>query len=329
MYVWKQIKRRRKSHISHTVLGSQIKLFILFHMRLEISFLISLFMKKLIILLLFSFFISTNLFAKTLEEKKDELKKIYEAGGISKVEYKKAIEFLENPKEEEKKKKKQVFSIKKKKDKKKKNKKDKDKDKEEITLKKIADLGVPVRFDKSYYPESMKPKFKGQINSFKGIGGKAGQSLFKSFNRSKGYQQRNPGELIQAMAMYEVFYASQLWNARNNIKRYKENKYTGSFLSRKKEDEKKIRSLFGMKKGQESMREALGMNSETPAKEAIKKFWTLGEFLDLGTGVKNKKLSRDLKRRQQLLADYKQQISKLKNKLKDDEEDEENEKSVE
>ena len=286
-------------------------------------------MKKLITILVFTLLITTNLFAKTLEEKKDELKKIYEAGGISKVEYKKAVEFLENPKEEEKKKKKQAFSIKKKKNKKKKNKKDKDKDEEEITLKKIADLGAPVRFDKSYYPESMKPKFKGQINSFKGIGSKAGQSLFKSFNRSKGYQQRNPGELIKAMAMYEVFYASQLWNARNNIKRYKENKYDGSFLSRKKEDEKKIRSLFGMKKGQESMREALGMNSETPAKEAIKKFWTLGEFLDLGTGVKNKKLSRDLKKRQQLLADYKQQISKLKNKLKDDEEDEENEKSVE
>ena len=36
-----------------------------------------------------------------------------------------------------------------------------------------------------------------------------------------------------------------------------------------------------------------------------------------------------VKKRQELLADYKQQISKLKNKLKDDEEDEENEKSVE
>ena len=175
----------------------------------------------------------------------------------------------------------------------------------------------------------MQPKFRGVINSFKGTGSKAGQSLFKSFNRSKQYQQRNPGELIKAMAMYEIFYASQLWNARNNIKRYKENKYDGSFLSKKKEDEKKIRSLFGMKKGQKSMREALGMSSETPAKEAIKKFWTLGEFLDLGTGVKNKKLSSDLKKRQKLLADYKQQISKLKNKLKDDEEDEENEKSVE
>ena len=174
----------------------------------------------------------------------------------------------------------------------------------------------------------MKPKSRGYINSFKGIGNKAGQSLFKSFNRSKQYQQRNPGELIKAMAMYEIFYASQLWYARKNIKRYKEKNYEKSFYSKKKIDEKKIRSLFGIKKGQKSMREALGMNSETPAKEAIKKFWTLGDFLDLGTGVKNKKLSRDLKKRQQLIADYKQQISKLKNKLKDDEEDEENEKSV-
>ena len=87
-----------------------------------LSFLIVLFMKKLIILLLFSFFISTNLFAKTLEEKKDELKKIYEAGGISKVEYKKAVEFLEKPKENEKKLKKKSISLTKKKDKKKRKK---------------------------------------------------------------------------------------------------------------------------------------------------------------------------------------------------------------
>ena len=173
-----------------------------------------------------------------------------------------------------------------------------------------------------------KKYFKGCNNSFKCRGNKAGQSLFKSFNRGKGYQQRNPGELIKAMAMYEIFYASQLWNARKNIKRYKEDKNKDTY-SKKKEDEKKIRSLLGMKKGQKSMREALGMNSETPAKEAIKKFWLLGEFLDLGTSVKNEKVSNDLKKRQQLLADYKQQISKLKNKLKDDEEDKENEKSVE
>ena len=129
--------------------------------------------------------------------------------------------------------------------------------------------------------------------------------------------------------MYEIFYASQLWSARNSIKRYKENKYSNNFLSKRKEDEKKIRSLFGMKKGQESMREALGMNSETPAKEAIKKFWLLGEFLDLGTGVNYDKLDKDLKERQELLEAYKLQIVNLKKKLQDDIDEKKDEKAVE
>jgi uncharacterized protein YgfB (UPF0149 family) len=70
------------------------------------------------------------------------------------------------------------------------------------------------------------------------------------------------------------------------------------------------------------------MNLETPTKEAMKKFWLLGEFLDLGTGVKHKKLDKDLKERKELLEAYKNKITKLKKKLKDDLE-EENEKSVE
>ena len=77
------------------------------------------------------------------------------------------------------------------------------------------------------------------------------------------------------------------------------------------------------------MREALGMNLDTPAKEAIKKFWLLGEFLDLGTGVKNDKLDKDLKERQELLEAYKLQIANLKKKLQDDIDEEKNEESVE
>ena len=270
--------------------------------------------------------ISLSVSAKSIDQKKEELKKVYESGGITKIEYKKAMEFLEKPEEnEEKQKEKKAFSLKKKK-----NKKDKDKDKEEITLKKVDDLGTPVKFDKSFYPESMQIKFKGYINQFSGQGKVAGQYLFKQFNKSKSYQQKNPGKLIKAMAMYEVFYASQLWESRTVIERYKKNKYQ-KIISRKKTDEKKIRSLIGMKKGQLNMREALGMTGDTPTKETIKKFWLLGEFLDLGTAVENEKLSKNLKKRQELLANYKQQISKLKNKLKEDEEneDEENEKSVE
>ena len=71
------------------------------------------------------------------------------------------------------------------------------------------------------------------------------------------------------------------------------------------------------------------MSSDTPTKEAIKKFWLLGEFLDLGKGVNNKKLDKDLKERQELLEAYKLQISNLRKKLQDDIENEENEKSIE
>ena len=135
--------------------------------------------------------------------------------------------------------------------------------------------------------------------------------------------------MIKAMAMYEVFYASKLWYDRKSIERYKENNYEEGIFSKKKKDEEKIRSLFGINKGRKSMREALGMNLDTPTKETIKKFWLLGEFLDLGTGVDNKKLDPDLKKRKKLLEDYKLQIANLKKKLKDDAEKEEDEKSIE
>ena len=286
-------------------------------------------MKKVMSILLISLFICFGAWAKTLDQKKVELKKIYEAGGITKTEYKKAQDFLENFEEKIKEKKsKPTFDLSKKKKSKKKsifqkNKDKKDKDKEEITLEKIEELGQIIKFDDTYFTDGMIKEFgRGCNNSFKCKGQKAGQFLSKTFSRSKAYGQKNPGKMIKAMAMFEVFYAQKLWYARKSIERYKENNY-------KKKDEKEIRSLFGINKGRKSMREALGMNLETPAKEAIKKFWLLGEFLDLGTGVNNKKLDKDLKERQKLLEAYKLQIASLKKKLQDDLDEEENEKSVE
>ena len=76
------------------------------------------------------------------------------------------------------------------------------------------------------------------------------------------------------------------------------------------------------------MREALGMNMETPSKEAIKKFWLLGG-LDLGTGVNNKKLAKDLKERKEKLVNYKSQVANLRKKLEDDLKEDEDEKPVE
>ena len=54
-------------------------------------------MQRFFVCLILSVLISFGAVAKTLDQKKEELKKIYEAGGISKIEYEKSIEFLENP----------------------------------------------------------------------------------------------------------------------------------------------------------------------------------------------------------------------------------------
>ena len=290
-------------------------------------------MKKIFFCLIFSLLISIGAVAKTLEQKKEEIKKIYHAGGISKIEYEKAIEFLESSDLKEKEAEKKTLFTKKNKDKNKNNPLKlikKDKDLEKITLKKIEKLGKPVKFDDTYFTKGMIKKFKGCNNSFKCKGDKAGQELFKTFNRSKSYGQQNPGKMIKAMAMYEVFFAKKLWYAKKSIERYKENNYNNvTVILLKQKDEKEIRSLIGINKGRKSMREALGMKMETPTKEVIKKFWLLGEFLDLGKGVKNKKLNKDLKERQKLLETYKNEIVNLKKKLKDDIDKEEDEKSVE
>ena len=271
--------------------------------------------------------------AQSLDQKKTELKKIYEAGGISKIEFEKSKEFLSKSDEIIKEKeKKQSFTLGSKSKKNQINlfkKKDKDKDKEEITLEKIEELGQIVKYNKSIYPKSMLRKFRGCNNSFKCSGQKAGQILYKSFGGSKSYGQRNPGKMIQAMAMYEVFYASRLYDARKPIQRFKDNKYKKNIFSKKKRDEEAIRSLFGMNNGRKNMREALGMSIDTPKAEAIKKFWLLGEFLDLGTSVKNEKLKIDLKERQNLLAVYKLQIANLKKKLQNDLDEEEDAKTIE
>ena len=307
-------------------------------------------MNKLLILLAFALLLSTNTHAETLDQKKDELKKIYEAGGISKSEYE-AIKqkFSSKEKEElDKKKIKKPFSLKNKTSQnnlaKKLNLKiinKKKEDKEEITKKKIDELGKIVKFDETYYPKTMEKIFLGCNNSFKCRGQKAGMFLYKAFNRSPRYNQQHPGSIIKAMAMFEVFYAQKLYSAKKNLERYKSDEYKitkkkdifeilkidinskGVTIGKDKKtnDENEIRSLFGINKGRKNMREALGMTLETPAEEAIKKFWFLGEFLDLGVPQKNEKVDPELIERQKLIEDYKFQIANLKKKLENDEED--------
>ena len=275
-------------------------------------------MKVFIIFITIIFY--NNLAAKTLEQKKIDLNKAFQTGAITKIEHDKSEDYLKNLDKDKEKKLKNISFVKQKpkSNKKLKNFFIKDEDEEEITLKKIEELGQIIKFDNTYYTKSMLKHLTKGCNAFKCRGSKAGQFLFKAFNRSKSYSQRNPGQMIKAMGMFEVFYSSKLWYARKSIERYKKDDYKGAKLIFKNKDEKEIRSLLGINKGRKSMREALGMSMETPLKETINKFWLLGEFLDLGTGVKNKKLAEDLKQRQEKLVNYKSQVAKLRKKLQED-----------
>ena len=91
-------------------------------------------------------------------------------------------------------------------------------------------------------------------------------------------------------------------------------------FSKKKKDEKAIRSLKGLNKGRKAMRKALGMNLETSTEDAVERFWVLGEFLGLGQPKKLAKVDSELKERKKLIENYKLQITNLRKKLEEDEE---------
>ena len=279
-------------------------------------------MKKLTSFFLISLFISFSVAAKTLEQKKDELKKIYEVGGISKVEYEKAEKFLNNSQKDNKEiKAKQSLNLVKKK--KSKNKSTFKKDKKPILEEDLAKIET---YDKKKFQEEFLKyppeviEFFGKNSNVVSRGKKAGKFMSVEFNRSEQGQQRFPGKMIKAMAAFEIFYIDSLRKNRKTLDRYKEKK--GTKYLRKSADESKVRSLISLNQGREKMRKALGMNLDTPRTEAIKKFWYLGDFLNLGIALKNSEYDENLDQRKKLLVLYKQKITQLKDKIKEEQKSE-------
>ena len=119
---------------------------------------------------------------------------------------------------------------------------------------------------------------------------------------------------MEAMAYFEILYLSSLYKNKKKIEKFKKefSKYKGD---RRYES---IRSLIKMNDGREKMRSALGMSLETPTEEAIKRFWTLGEFLGMGTPKELGKNDKDINKRKKILQRYKSTVSKLKEKLEEE-----------
>ena len=104
-------------------------------------------------------------------------------------------------------------------------------------------LGVPVKVD------SVHVGFFGKDSNSVTRAKKAGQYLYREFNRSEQGQQRFPGRMIKAMAAFEIFYIDSLRKNKKSLERYRANK--GKKYLRKSSDEKNIRSLISINKGRE------------------------------------------------------------------------------
>ncbi|MDA9663111.1 hypothetical protein N9T53_00915, partial [bacterium] len=190
--------------------------------------------------------------AKSLDQKEIELKKIYEAGGISKIEYEKAKEFLTKSDRSEKEKK-QSYTL----GSKSKNSKKKSifkKDKKPILEEDLAKIETynKKKFQEEFlkYPPEVI-EFFGKNSNITTRGKKSGQFMSIEFNRSEQGQQRFPGKMIKAMAAFEIFYIDSLRKNRKTLDRYKEKK--GTKYLRKSADESKVRSLISLNQGREKM----------------------------------------------------------------------------
>ncbi len=178
----------------------------------------------------------------------------------------------------------------------------------------VENLGI---FNKlNLLPKGMEKKIgSGCNNSFDCRAKKAASRMSKIFRKSDEYQAKNPGDMFYALAYFEVFYEYQLKKKKKRIARFLRH------WPEKNHHGKTIVTLLKFNKARLKMREALGMNLDTPTEEAIKKFWVMGEYLNKGKIVK-KEIHPDIKKRKKLLSKYKAEVSKFKSKIEQEKDQE-------
>ena len=176
----------------------------------------------------------------------------------------------------------------------------------------IKQLGV---FSKpSKYPEGMIEFFGSACKNFTCRAEKATREMALTFKRSKLYHQRKPGHQLYALAMFELFYLNQLKKKEKRIEKFllawpEKNKYG-----------KEVISLIKLNRSKEKMRKSLGMDLNTSIEESMERYWIMGDFLQRGE-IKKEKISKDIKKREKLLAKYKKVVNKFNTELKNKEDE--------
>jgi len=169
----------------------------------------------------------------------------------------------------------------------------------------------------SRYPEGMiKTKiFKSckDINFFC-ASQKATKEMAKIFRRGDQYHQRHPGEMLYAMAYFEIFYLKKLREKKKRIEQFLDG------WPDKKRGGKSIISLLKLNKARKKMRAALGMTMDMSVEEVMERYWILGDFLEQGE-IKKQKVHKDVKKRKALLAKYKSRVNRFNSKIESEEDE--------
>ena len=186
--------------------------------------------------------------------------------------------------------------------------------KEPLTvMQQVKALGVFT--EPTEYPVGMVKFFGEGCKKFHCRAKKAIQEMSKTFGRTQIYHQRHPGAQLHALAMFELFYLQQLKKNQKKVE-----KFIDAWPDKKKHG-KTVVSLIKLNKSREQMRKALGMDLSTSVEEAMERFWVMGDFLEKGKVEKQKKISKDMKKRKKLLAKYKKAVSGFNSTLKKQEDE--------
>ena len=178
-------------------------------------------------------------------------------------------------------------------------------------MEEIKALGTYSELTK--YPEGMIKLFGEECKKkFTCMAPKAAKEMSLIFKKNQIYHQRNPGDQLYALAMFELFYLNKLKKKEKRIKKFIES------WPEKKKYKKDIVALIKLNKSKEKMRKSLGMDLSVTPEEAMERYWVMGDFLNQGK-INEDKINKDIQKREKLLAKYKKAINKFYASLKDKE----------
>jgi len=190
------------------------------------------------------------------------------------------------------------------------------------TFEEIKALGKLEEFNS--YPEGMLKEFKNCKKLFC-QSKKAGKKVYEIFvKRGSLWHQRHPGDMIYGMAWYEIMYLGKFKKTQVHIDRYLKlgpDKYPKKYPYWFRENDiAAIHSLIKMNKGRIKMREALGFSAEDDLATVLHQYFLLGDFIaNDKVKVKKVKMSPELKKRKELLSQYRSALNRYKSKLEEEE----------